>query len=779
MHLYLSFARIDEPYALQFADLLKHEHTINYDDRLFIRNWWQRTLIQLDSCDALLYFISPEGAAAEYCRRECEVMQQAGRAVIPILIVDGAPVLTMLEGYTMLDFRAGITIEGELALRAVLAAVEVDKTQTVYGVEAAQRPLEVSKDEPGALITEANQEAFEEKWERVVYLLRSALATGFTSELVNVRGLLSDAEVALMEARYEREAGRAYAALKRTPYRLSNLEAFRADARTFAQSYPGYDPDGVLRQAGIQVASPIGIITRTRTDLDVLDDVSPAQRWSTSGFDLGLVFDYVKSILNPRGDSGRLVIVVLVIAVFVIALANPSRQTAPRNQGPYPYATSVRNVSTPTPIAPPNVPMSLVEGGCFEMDDARVCVSSYWLDRYEVSNRQFASYRGRAASNPPSRLELHPRTQITYLEARRFCESRDARLPTESEWEFAIGGGRNMDYPWGDEFIEGHANVAGDGDGYYLTSPVFAYAEYQSPERVVNLIGNVAEWVDAEDDLFTSQVVRGGSYRTTVNAEGQFNDRYTRSERFRSDDVGFRCARDAETAQIATSSDAATDLTAQPDSTTMQFVSGGCFRMGNNGQSPSETPVHQVCVDDFWMDRHEVSYGEFQNHGGVAREENAVRGLDFPRTNVTWAEARAFCIERGARLPTEAEWEYAASNQGRNIYPWGDVFRSFNANVANQPQRYEGAAPVNAYADYATSVGIVNLSGNVAEWVNSVFAPYPYDSTDGRESFEGERRVIRGGSYLTSAFQSRAASRNSNLVTYAGDDLGFRCARDA
>jgi formylglycine-generating enzyme required for sulfatase activity len=777
MHLYLSFARIDEPYALQFADLLKHEHTINYDDRLFIRNWWQRTLIQLDSCDALLYFISPEGAAAEYCRRECEVMQQAGRAVIPILIVDGAPVLTMLEGYTMLDFRAGITAEGEAALRAVLAAVEVDKTLPVYSVEAAKRPLEVTKDEPGALITEANQEAFEEKWERVVYLLRSALATGFTSELVNVRGLLSDAEVALMEARHERQGAIAYRALRHEANTYKDAAVFRRNARHFAETYPGYDPDMLLAQIGIPVVYPSKRASTIQPA--VLDDVSPAQRWSTSGFDLGLVFDYVKSILNPRGDSGRLVIVVLVIAVFVIALANPSRQTAPRNQGPYPYATSVRNVSTPTPIAPPNVPMSLVEGGCFEMDDARVCVSSYWLDRYEVSNRQFASYRGRAASNPPSRLELHPRTQITYLEARRFCESRDARLPTESEWEFAIGGGRNMDYPWGDEFIEGHANVAGDGDGYYLTSPVFAYAEYQSPERVVNLIGNVAEWVDSEDDLFTHRVVRGGSYRTTVNTEGQLNDCYTRSERYRSDDLGFRCARDAETAQIATPPDAATDLTAQPDSTTMQLVSGGCFRMGSNSYSPSEAPAHEVCVDDFWMDRYEVNYEAFERGGGIARESNAVYGRNFPRTNVTWSEARAYCIERGARLPTEAEWEYAASNQGRSIYPWGDVFRSFNANVANQPQWYEGVAPVNAYADYATAAGIVNLSGNVAEWVNSVFAPYPYDSTDGRESFEGERRVIRGGSYRMSAVGSRAASRNSHVPSYSGDDLGFRCARDA
>jgi formylglycine-generating enzyme required for sulfatase activity len=779
MHLYLSFARIDEPYALKFANILTRDHTLAYDDRLFAPDWWQRTLIQLDSCDALLYFISPEGAAAEYCRRECEVMQQAGRAVIPILIVDGAPVLTMLEGYTMLDFRAGITAEGEAALRAVLAAVEVDKTQTVYGVEAAKRPLEVTKDEPGALITEANQEAFEEKWERVVYLLRSALATGFTSQLVDVDQLLREAEAELMEAEHERQAARAYSALRHSVYRFSNVEAYRADARTFAQSYPGYDPDGVLHQAGVQVASPTRVTTRPQAD--AFEGMSSSQRWSGSGFDLQVLFNLLRPLLFPRTEVEKIVFVGFVIAVFVIALVNPFRSTAPSNQGRYPYATSVRNVSTPTPIVPRNVAMSLVEGGCFEMDDDRVCLDSYWLDRYEVSNQQFASYRGRAASNPPSRLELHPRTQITYLEARRFCESRDARLPTESEWEFAIGGGRNMDYPWGDEFIEGHANVAGDGDGYYLTSPVFAYAEYQSPERVVNLIGNVAEWVDAEDDLFTSQVVRGGSYRTTVNAEGQFNDRYTRSERFRSDDVGFRCARDAETAQNATpipSPSVALPLV-QINSPTMQFVSGGCFRMGSNGYSPSETPAHEVCVDDFWMDRYEVIYGEFERGGGIARESNAVYGRNFPRTNVTWSEARAYCIERGARLPTEAEWEYAASNQGRSIYPWGDVFRSFNANVANQPQWYEGVAPVNAYADYATAAGIVNLSGNVAEWVNSVFAPYPYDSTDGRESFEGERRVIRGGSYRMSAVGSRAASRNSHVPSYSGDDLGFRCARDA
>jgi hypothetical protein len=200
MHVYISYARIDEPYGLEIAEKLRSYHTVAYDDRLFLPHWWQTALMRLSAADVLIYLLSPEGAAAEYCRRECEVMQQAGRIVVPVLVADGAPDLLMLEGYTRIDLRSGLMPERVRILLDILSSMTPVSRQSVYETEAAKRPFEVSKDDAGTLITDANQAATEEEWEKAVYLLRSALATGFTSQLINVEELLHDAEDELLAA---------------------------------------------------------------------------------------------------------------------------------------------------------------------------------------------------------------------------------------------------------------------------------------------------------------------------------------------------------------------------------------------------------------------------------------------------------------------------------------------------------------------------------------------------------------------------------------------------
>ena len=204
----------------------------------------------------------------------------------------------------------------------------------------------------------------------------------------------------------------------------------------------------------------------------------------------------------------------------------------------------------------------------------------------------------------------------------------------------------------------------------------------------------------------------------------------------------------------------------------MVQVPGGCFEMGHEAGRRDERPVTQVCVDTFWIDRYEVTNAQYGDSGNFA-------GDNRPRENLTWFEARDFCDSRDARLPTEAEWEYAASGPDNLIYPWGDELIEdnlvFDRNSNNQ------TANVGSRPDGVSWVGAHDMAGNVWEWVSSAYAPYPYDATDGREDLSNTDvlRVYRGGvgSYID--FGVGTATRFRKAPDERDWFIGFRCARRA
>ena len=223
----------------------------------------------------------------------------------------------------------------------------------------------------------------------------------------------------------------------------------------------------------------------------------------------------------------------------------------------------------------------------------------------------------------------------------------------------------------------------------------------------------------------------------------------------------------------------------------MVLVPAGCFDMGSTQEqreyaeslglamqdTEDETPVTEICFDEpFWIDKYEVTQGDFARFGGVAANDNFFSGERLPREQITWFEARDFCEEkRGGRLPTEAEWEYAARGPDELIYPWGNEFVADN--VVYSGNSNSQTAEVESKSGGVSWAGAYDLSGNAWEWVSSLYLPY--DSSEDREDNSNNSipHVLRGGSWDISGYFVRSAFRSSLFPSYSNNYVGFRCVR--
>jgi formylglycine-generating enzyme required for sulfatase activity len=224
-------------------------------------------------------------------------------------------------------------------------------------------------------------------------------------------------------------------------------------------------------------------------------------------------------------------------------------------------------------------------------------------------------------------------------------------------------------------------------------------------------------------------------------------------------------------------------------------------------------PQHNVTVSPFQMDVTEVSYEQyltFLNIMGPGSHRNGCLGqpciqtlsdsetsnvtfdsqnysvnaaiINFPVTNVTWYGAQAYCQAIGRRLPTEAEWERAARGDLGYIYPWGNTWNANNSSSRRSASTDKVA--VAFFASGASPYGMLNMAGNVAEWVSDWYSPNYYSrpeavGPDPVGPATGTEKVTRGGSWDTVPFFTRTVHRQSRDPLSPTASIGFRCVADA
>lgn len=237
----------------------------------------------------------------------------------------------------------------------------------------------------------------------------------------------------------------------------------------------------------------------------------------------------------------------------------------------------------------------------------------------------------------------------------------------------------------------------------------------------------------------------------------------------------------------------------------MVRVPAGRFWMGSPDGigDRDEHPMHEVTLSAYCIDRTEVTVKAYlacvTDKGcppalfSEASEDYGPDDLrrrsqfcnrddrpDHPINCVDWNQAVAYCQWVGGRLPTEAEWEYAARGSDGRTYPWGnDAPSPQHLNIYGTTDGYDTTSPVGSFPDGASPFGVLDMGGNVWEWTADWRGPYPdAPVTDPRGPMDGTRRALRGGGWMNlSPDAERAAFRNWGEPIVRVNTLGFRCAR--
>lgn len=475
----------------------------------------------------------------------------------------------------------------------------------------------------------------------------------------------------------------------------------------------------------------------------------------------------------------------------------------------------------------------------------KVNLSSFFISPSEVTQGEYRTVMGSNPSNFQSgaNADSRPVEKVSWYDAVAFCNAASVsrgydpvytisgttvtadfsrngyRLPTEAEWEYAARGGSATHY-----FTYSGSNTVSDVAWYWNNagSTTHPIANLGFNELgLYDMSGNVWEWCwdwfadytasektdphGPTSSPYDSAVIRGGSvmneqiHQRVTNRNGT-----TRSGRY--DDTGFRVVR---------GSGMTTTTTTIAPLLAMVGVPGGSFQMGSSTSLyPNERPVHTVYITGFFMSKYEVTQEQYQTV--TSSSPSYFSGPSLPVERINWYDAVEFCnklsereglatvytitgrspstgypiesanvtidmTKNGYRLPTEAEWEYAA--RGGNGSPGGYTYagsndigevawwRYYNSGASNDTTHRVGTKAANG-------LGLYDMSGNVCELCWDWAGSYPSSAqTDPTGASSGTDRVTRGGSWGDDAVVCRSAQRIIGNPGNRSYYLGFRPVR--
>lgn len=454
-----------------------------------------------------------------------------------------------------------------------------------------------------------------------------------------------------------------------------------------------------------------------------------------------------------------------------------------------------------------------------------VTVNAFEISKSLVTVEQYAEcVYGKRCSNPatyPSSYNSpwgkcnwsmadrskHPINCITFEQASQYAAYMGARLPTEAEWEYAAtGGGKNQKYPWGN--TEPNENSVGNqysqynGSIQYETIPVCVKSTGNTLQGLCDMTGNVRQWVqDTYRNSYVGAPIDGSAVldMSTVNRErvlrgapmssgafgmlasGHRSDYRDSFGRYDGDaksgyraEIGFRLAKSIKSVLPI-------DWVTIP---------GGKFKMGTSGFLPGledTKPAHEVSIKTLEMSKTDVTVGQYLEcvSKGKCTAPDAGEGCNWskpgrqehPVNCVDWNQANQYAEFAGARLPSEAEWEYAARSGGKDhTYPWGNSLPVTDLLVMN----VKGTAAVCSRPAGNTEQGLCDMGGNVFQWVQDKYVnAYEGAPADGSPVENGgPLRALRGSSFNNAnEILMRSVYRFATAPGYRYDFIGFRVAK--
>ncbi|MGM9869142.1 MAG: formylglycine-generating enzyme family protein [Sodaliphilus sp.] len=477
-----------------------------------------------------------------------------------------------------------------------------------------------------------------------------------------------------------------------------------------------------------------------------------------------------------------------------------------------------------------NFEMVRVQGGTFTMgatseqgSDAfdwekpthQVTLSSYMIGKTEVTQALWEAVMGKSVSQIASENEWstygvgsnYPMYYISYGDCEVFISKLNAltgknfRLPTEAEWEFAARGGNNSrGYKYsGSNTL---SNVAGYKDNSSSTTcPVASKAPNEL--GIYDMSGNVWEWCnDWYDDYSSSSQYNPigpnrGSYRVYRGGSWYSSERYCRvsyranySSASRYGNLGLRLAlseecdhNDSPKVEAINTTDG---ILFKIGNTNFEMVEvrGGTFTMGATSEQgsdaySSEKPTHQVTLSSYYIGKTEVTQALWQ--AVMGNNPSHFTGSNLPVEKVSWDDCQTFIRKLNAltgknfRMPTEAEWEFAARG-GNNSRGYKYSGSNTLSNVAWYTDN-SGSTTHPVASKLPNELGIYDMSGNVWEWCSDWYGDYSSSSQyNPIGPSRGSLRVPRGGSWLSDARNCRVSGRDFSSPTNRIYNLGLRLA---